>query len=379
MNRILSSHTLRQWKSRSGDASLVRSRMTDKKWPVSAKNSPSVCLQVNVKKWLYDQIFEGKFPDGALIPAERVLAERLKVSRITVRAVLADMAREGIIDRRHGGGTRVCLRRVGYKSSMDVITLVAPTSNWFFSGFMDHFCSLVESYGALVLFKAAAAVSSGAIEHYLYQLIAHDIRNMVIWPLDRTVDTEKIRRLRGLGCNIVFFDMTVETSLADVVMLDNAHAIASLCRCARKRGKKRLAYVGWNQMILSSTLERENAFIAAIPTGTIVRLPWQDRDRIDHAVGIGLKQFGLDLIDGMICADGRIGAGVGRLMRAKGHRVPVYCVDDHPQAEHLGITTYAQPITRMVETVYACLREQAKGASNWRGKNIKLKGQLIKR
>lgn len=43
-------------------------------------------------------------PGGAL-PSERALAEHLGVSRMTLRRVLEDLAREGLLVRRHGRGT----------------------------------------------------------------------------------------------------------------------------------------------------------------------------------------------------------------------------------------------------------------------------------
>ena len=55
---------------------------------------------------LRDQIMQGLFPDGAL-PKEEALCERFGVSRITVRRALADLAAQGLVERRHGRGTFV--------------------------------------------------------------------------------------------------------------------------------------------------------------------------------------------------------------------------------------------------------------------------------
>ncbi|RZL93530.1 MAG: GntR family transcriptional regulator [Variovorax sp.] len=55
---------------------------------------------------LRDEISRGLFPDGAL-PNEEALCERFGVSRITVRRALADLATQGVVERRHGRGTFV--------------------------------------------------------------------------------------------------------------------------------------------------------------------------------------------------------------------------------------------------------------------------------
>jgi GntR family transcriptional regulator len=54
-----------------------------------------------------DQIASGNFPSGALLPSEKSLSEEYRVSRITVRAALAELEASGFIDRRHGVGTFV--------------------------------------------------------------------------------------------------------------------------------------------------------------------------------------------------------------------------------------------------------------------------------
>src|SRR5579859_2624125 len=44
---------------------------------------------------------------GATIPSERQLTQELGVSRLTVRAALDELVRDGYLDRRHGSGTYV--------------------------------------------------------------------------------------------------------------------------------------------------------------------------------------------------------------------------------------------------------------------------------
>src|SRR5437868_8696995 len=49
---------------------------------------------------------------GARIPSERRLTQELGVSRLTVRAALAELVRDGYLDRRHGSGTYVTEPRI---------------------------------------------------------------------------------------------------------------------------------------------------------------------------------------------------------------------------------------------------------------------------
>jgi DNA-binding GntR family transcriptional regulator len=52
-------------------------------------------------------IREGRFKPGNRLPAETVLAERFRVSPITLRAALSVLRAEGLIESRHGIGTFV--------------------------------------------------------------------------------------------------------------------------------------------------------------------------------------------------------------------------------------------------------------------------------
>ncbi|CAN5338902.1 GntR family transcriptional regulator [soil metagenome] len=56
---------------------------------------------------LRDQIAQGAFAPGGVLPKEEALCERFGVSRITVRRALADLAALGLVERRHGLGTFV--------------------------------------------------------------------------------------------------------------------------------------------------------------------------------------------------------------------------------------------------------------------------------
>lgn len=54
---------------------------------------------------LRDRIMNGHTPGEALLPSEQALAVQHGVSRVTVRRALAELEKEGLIDRRHGAGT----------------------------------------------------------------------------------------------------------------------------------------------------------------------------------------------------------------------------------------------------------------------------------
>ncbi|MBI0539498.1 GntR family transcriptional regulator [Roseomonas sp. KE2513] len=54
---------------------------------------------------LRQEITEGTWPDGVSLPNEHELAARFQVARITIRRALEELAKQGLLDRRHGKGT----------------------------------------------------------------------------------------------------------------------------------------------------------------------------------------------------------------------------------------------------------------------------------
>jgi len=56
---------------------------------------------------LHDEILAEKWPPGTMLPNEPTLAQQFSVSRVTIRRSLAELEREGLIERRRGHGTTV--------------------------------------------------------------------------------------------------------------------------------------------------------------------------------------------------------------------------------------------------------------------------------
>ena len=69
--------------------------------------SPGTSLHRQLFVVLRDEITRGVYSDSGLLPKEESLCERFGVSRITVRRALADLAAQGLVERRHGRGTFV--------------------------------------------------------------------------------------------------------------------------------------------------------------------------------------------------------------------------------------------------------------------------------
>lgn len=72
-----------------------------------------VLRHVLVRRSIEVEILDGTLRPGDRIPSERDLADRFRVSRVTVRRALGELAEKGLIDSQHGRGTFVAAPPLG--------------------------------------------------------------------------------------------------------------------------------------------------------------------------------------------------------------------------------------------------------------------------
>lgn len=64
-------------------------------------------LYLQLKRWIEDAIHRGEIKPGDALPSERDLAQRVDVSRVTVRKAVTQLVKDGVLVQRHGSGTFV--------------------------------------------------------------------------------------------------------------------------------------------------------------------------------------------------------------------------------------------------------------------------------
>ena len=333
-------------------------------------------LYRQLKNRICERIYRGDYRDGEKLPPERALAESLGISRVTVRKALGELAADGVITRVQGSGNRVSLSLAGTPGTMDIIAVLAHAQNAFFAAFIERLQRTAEECDTLVLFKQAPA--GEMLEESLFKLHQKDIRNAVIWLEDSPVDMEAIRRLRGLGMNMVFFDDVTPSPYADGVLLDNDEAIGALCRALEDQGAERLAYVGWDSAAVQSACEREGVFRRRRPGARLFRIPWRERGKLGPAAGevVSALVSAEDRPQAIVCGDGEIGVAIRAALLAAGHReIAVASPDEYPQSRALDITVYRQDFAQLAAATYRCLCRQ--NQPGWAASTYRIKGELL--
>src|SRR5205814_1733177 len=95
----------------------------------------------------------GDLPDGARLPPERELAQRLHISRSTVVAAYACLADAQLLERRQGSGTRVHTKRAPNTAARDTGTDLTRElgRNALFRGLLDRPSAALDLAGAYLL------------------------------------------------------------------------------------------------------------------------------------------------------------------------------------------------------------------------------------
>lgn len=323
-------------------------------------------LYQSVKKKICRMIYEGIYQDGDFIPPERKLSEELGVSRVTVRKALKLLEEEHIIERIQGSGTRVAMKYGARAGNMDIITLVAPAQNSFFSRFIDAFQTTAEEQDSLVLYKQKPSHIS--LEKCLFQIYEKDLKNVVLWLEDMELSVEALQKLRGLGMNIVLFDTSFESQYADAICLNNKEAISTLANRLHAYGCKSLGFVGWDEQQVRSIRMRENTFQELEPEGPVCTISWEYHNRLEDIPSeIIYKELEkLQECDGVIYSVGELGILFERIAREQKMKHKAAMIDDFPGAESLGILTLEQDFPKMSEKIFECLKKQNQAESAWR-------------
>ena len=87
-------------------------------------------LYRQLRRSLRGAIEEGTLAPDDVLPAERDIADRFGVSRITVRKAIDGLVDEGLLDRRHGAGTFVASRIQKNMSALSSFTEDIASRGW---------------------------------------------------------------------------------------------------------------------------------------------------------------------------------------------------------------------------------------------------------
>ena len=123
----------------------------------------------HAEKALVEAILDGTYPSGSALPAERSLAQRLGVTRPTLREALQRLNRDGWLQIRHGKPTRV--NDFWWHGGLGVLSAVVRQSRSLPPGFVPNLLE-VRSVLAPAYARAAVERSPDSVSAYLEQSLS---------------------------------------------------------------------------------------------------------------------------------------------------------------------------------------------------------------
>ncbi|NQZ67925.1 MAG: GntR family transcriptional regulator [Lentisphaeria bacterium] len=326
-----------------------------------------------LKDAIYADILDGVYQPGSFLPTEENLGTRFNASRVTIRKALAELKDENVLSSIQGQGTRVTLGTNVTKNNFDMVAVLAPTQDPFFQSFYSAFDDCVEKAGGLVVLRPDRNQQISSPDFYM-QLLKRGIRNIVLWPAHGFDDLELLEKLRIVGINLVFFDHVVDSAYADCVSLDNAHAMKTLCTWIEKQQFKKVAYLGWNDVPLSSTEERLNAFIKYECFEHSLFEVSKNRDLDKQLETLLAANFANDF-DLLFCANGDMAISAAKAMQKSNIQLQIVCIDEFVRDYFPDIVAYGHPVKKLAKKVFDCLYDQ-NSKETWQSATYNIKGKL---
>lgn len=104
------------------------------------------------EEYIIESIWNNRFPQGSILPAERELSELIGVTRTTLREVLQRLARDGWLTIQHGKPTRV--NNFWETSGLNILETLARLDQDRFPELVDHLLSARTNISAIFIRSA---------------------------------------------------------------------------------------------------------------------------------------------------------------------------------------------------------------------------------
>lgn len=218
----------------------------------------SHALYIEIYNKIKNEILQGKYPPGSILPTEIELAETFYVSRITIQKAMQLLKSEGYISRTAGRGTFV--EKIPDKTQKHTIGLVL--------------CNIASSFGLQIL-TAIERTASKYGYHMIFRnsldnpeeetraindLVAFGVEGLIIQPIHNEFYNEALIRLHCNKFPIVLVDRCFTGFAIPSVSTNHSDAAQSLTKYLFDKGHKHIAFMCSPQTNTSSVQERINGF-----------------------------------------------------------------------------------------------------------------------
>ena len=323
---------------------------------------------------LVKDIMSGAYSDAGKLPSEATLSESFGVSRMTLRAVLDELRRQGLIEKRNGVGsflTKRAFRRSG------LIGLVIPDYEdfEFFAAIKDE----MEVHAARLGYRIELATTSRRRRNDMVADIRRKARKLAVSRAEGIVlrpfisedfsaaNRELVRIFRNAEVPVVLIDSDItrppERSDCDLVAVNNVGAGRLIAKHLNERNYRRIAFLmqsrnpfaiaNWGNRLFG--LAGELALLGC--PESVRQLDFAPTD--SSAVGALMRSRRRP--NAIVCGNDEQASMLTNTLRAIGMRVPndvaVVGFDDIALARSTipPLTTISQPAKKLAATAFKTL------------------------
>jgi GntR family transcriptional regulator of arabinose operon len=210
--------------------------------------------QLDIYESLKDDIVNGVYKNGSLLPAEEMLAKEYSVSRPTIAKVYNQLQTQGYITKKRGSGSQVIHGEV---NSTFTVGLLLPGSgeSEIFTIINDQILKLSRKHNLNCLWGGATAsnaeIRKSQIEEDCDNYIEQKVDGILFSPLERLPNAEEINvrifnKIIAAKIPLVLIDRGVKTETStegfDIVWIDNFLAGKTMAQHLLKKGCETIHY-----------------------------------------------------------------------------------------------------------------------------------------
>jgi GntR family transcriptional regulator, arabinose operon transcriptional repressor len=326
------------------------------------QNQSSQTKYSRLKEYLKEEILMGRIKPGEQIPSENTLAERLSISRHTVRKAISMLVNEGFLYTEHGKGTYCKDRSVRRNDSKNIAVVTTYISEYIFPRVIQGIDTILSEKGySIILKNTDNDVQKEAA--YLEELLGKNVEGLIIEPTKSALFSNNLKFYEALDNHHIpyvfihgFYQQLEEKSH---VLLDDTEGMYIAVKYLAELGNRNI--IGIFKADDIQGVNRHKGYAKALAEFGIAYNPdnviWfhtEDRTKKPYSMVEALIDKGVK-VDAIACYNDQIAFSIYEILSRKGIRVPedisVTGFDDSYFAVNcpVKLTTVSHPKERLGE------------------------------
>jgi GntR family transcriptional regulator, arabinose operon transcriptional repressor len=164
------------------------------------RNEANQTKYAKLMEYIKDEIIMGRVKPGDQIPSENTLAQKLSLSRHTVRKAISILVNEGYLYTEHGRGTFCKDRSINRANSKNIGVMTTYISEYIFPRVIQGIDSVLSEKGYSIMLKNTDNdVEKEAL--YLQEILNKDLEGLIIEPTKSALFSNNVKFYDALDEN----------------------------------------------------------------------------------------------------------------------------------------------------------------------------------